>query len=140
MTIIELRKEIYNWRFTKKRAVDLSVGISALLLLEFVGRPIYRTYIYANEIYDFHIADTLGNTLGTIATVFFFLAVIGREKKLDYFIINAVTIGVVLDELIHPLRGKPIDPWDIVATVLTGGVCYVIYYFLHSSKKETKSA
>jgi hypothetical protein len=66
MTLNDFLSEFKNWKFTKYKAINFAIGLSALLLYEFVGRPIYRPYIYTNKINDFHIADTLGNTFGTL--------------------------------------------------------------------------
>jgi len=73
MILNDFVTEFRNWKFTKYKAINFGVGISALLIYEFVGRPIYRPYIYNNKINDFHVADTLGNTFGTLPTIFFLL-------------------------------------------------------------------
>ncbi len=127
MTLQELKEEIINWRFSKERVINLSIGLAALLIYEFIARPYYRPYIYSNNINDWHIADTLGNSLGTMATIFFFIGLIGRERTQHYFLITTVTISVALYEIAHPLLGKPIDFWDIIATFLTGGFCFMLY-------------
>ena len=36
-----------------------------------IGRKIYRPYIYSNGIFDFWIADTIGNFTGTITIIYF---------------------------------------------------------------------
>ncbi len=115
------------WRFTRVRRFDLLVALISIALYEFVARPYYRPYIYSHGINDFHIADTIGNTLGTLATVFTFLFLLGGEIKRDLFIINTVTISVAIYELAHPLLGKPMDPWDLGATIVSGGICHLIY-------------
>lgn len=78
MNLAELKDSIINWRFSKNRAIFLVIGLSALLFLEFVARPIYRPFIYSRNIFDFHIADTLGNSLGTIAGIFIIITFLGR--------------------------------------------------------------
>jgi hypothetical protein len=130
MTVDDFKREISNWKFTKQKAIYFAFGMSALLFYEFVARPYYRPYIYKNNINDFHIADTLGNSLGTIATIFGFLFLLGGEKKRDRFLIKTVTISLVVYEVTHPLLGKPIDPWDMAATIVTGGLCIILYTFL----------
>lgn len=70
MTIKELREGIGKWKFTRERITHLAIGLSAVLIYEFIARQIYRPYIYRNNINDFHLADTIGNSLGTIATIF----------------------------------------------------------------------
>ena len=126
----KIKIEIANWVHSKRRIVNMIVGISALLLCE-AARAYYRPFIYSHDINDFHVADTLGNSLGTVAAVFVFAALLGRDRAQDYFLIRTVTISVLVYEVAHPLLGKPIDPWDMVATVLAGIFCEVIYRLLH---------
>ena len=127
MRLKEITTELRNWKWTKYKAINFGIGISALLIYEFVGRPIYRPYIYANKINDFHIADTLGNTFGTIPTIFFLVAFFSNETTKGKYLIKLGTLSVVVFELAHPLLGKTIDMWDIVATIVTGLVSYLMY-------------
>jgi hypothetical protein len=129
-----LKTEITNWLHSKRRAMNLAVGLGAVLLYE-IARAYYRPYIYARGINDFHIADTLGNSLGTMATVFVFTSLLGHDIAQDFFLIRTVTISVLVYEAAHPLLGKPIDLWDMVATVLAGIVCEGLYRLLHGKLK-----
>jgi hypothetical protein len=131
MTIKDLREGINNWKFTRERIINLTIGFSAVLIYEFIARPIYRPYIYRNNINDFHLADTIGNSLGTMATVFVLIGFIGQGKTQNIFLIKTITISVALFEIAHPLLGKGIDPWDILATLFTGGLCFMLYKFIH---------
>ena len=131
MTIRELKEEVVTWKFTRARGINLAVGFSALLIYEFFARPIYRPYIYSHQINDFHLADTLGNSLGTIATIFIFLGLIGNNEVQHAFLIKTITISLILYEVVHPLLGKPMDFWDILATLFTGVACWVLYRFIH---------
>jgi len=127
MTLNDFKTELKNWKFTKYKAINFAIGISALLIYEFIGRPIYRPYIYENKINDFHIADTLGNTFGTLPTIFFLIAILSNDRTKGNYLIKLGTFSVVAFELAHPLLGKPIDIWDIIATILMGLVSYIIY-------------
>lgn len=130
MTLHELRQELSNWKLTRERIVHLGIGLTALILYEFVGRPIYRPYVYAHNIFDFHIADTLGNSLGTITTIFVAIGLLGREPAQHKFLIVTTTLAVTCFELAHPLLGKPMDLWDIAATLITGFLSYGLYILL----------
>lgn len=134
MTIKDFISELRSWRFTKYKAINFAIGISALLVYEFVGRPIYRPYIYANKINDFHIADTLGNTFGTLTTIFFLIVIFSSETIKGNYLIKLGTFSVVVYELAHPLLGKPIDTWDIVATILAGLFSYLIYNIIFKGR------
>lgn len=127
MTINNFIIELKNWKLTKYKAINFGIGIAALLFYEFVGRPIYRPYIYKNKINDFHIADSLGNTFGTLATLFILIAILSNERTKGNYLITIGTISIVVFELAHPLLGKPIDIWDIIATLVTGLITYVSY-------------
>ncbi|MFD2513146.1 hypothetical protein ACFSRY_04665 [Pontibacter locisalis] len=140
MTIKDLKDGITSWKLTRERIINLTVGLSAVLIYEFFARPVYRPYIYKNHINDFHLADTIGNTLGTIATVFVLIGFIGQGRAQHYFLIKSITVSVALYEIAHPLLGKPIDPWDIIATVLTGGFCLIGYKLIHPTSFDKESS
>lgn len=131
MTIKDLREGMLRWKLTKERIINLTVGFSAVLIYEFLARPIYRPYIYSNNINDLHLADTIGNSLGTIATIFIIIGFIGQGKNQNIFLIKTITISVTLYEFAHPLLGKVIDPWDIIATILTGILCLMLYKLIY---------
>ena len=134
MSLNDFKEELKNWKFTKYKAINFAIGISALLIYEFIGRPIYRPYIYNNQINDFHIADTLGNTFGTLPTLFFLTAILSNDTTKGNYLIKLGTFSVVVYELIHPLFGKPVDIWDIFATILAGLVSYLIYNGIFKAK------
>ena len=136
MTIKDLKSEIVHWKLSKGRIIHFAIGIGALLIYELVARPYYRPFIYSGEIDDFHIADTIGNSLGTIAAIFIFLALLTDNHEHGKFIMITVTISLVLYELAQPILGKPIDLWDILATVVSGTVCYLFYQLTDRKWKQ----
>ena len=135
MTLNDFKEEVRSWKLTKYKAINFTIGISALLIYEFVGRPIYRPYIYNNKINDFHIADTLGNTFGTLPTIFFLIALLSNDTTKGNYLIKLGTLSVVVFELAHPLLGKPIDIWDIIATIMTGFISHLIYNTIFKSRQ-----
>ncbi len=135
MTTDDFISELRKWNLTKYKIINFAIGISALIIYEFVGRPIYRPYIYHNKIDDFHIADTLGNTFGTLSTIFFLIAILSNEPTKGNYFIKLGTFSVVIFELAHPLLGKPIDIWDIIATIMTGLISYIIYNSIFKSRQ-----
>ena len=127
-----LKSEIANWFSSKRRVINLLMGLSAVVLYE-LARAYYRPWIYQNGINDFYIANTLGNSLGTIATIFVFVSLLGVDRAKDIFLIRTVIIAVTVYELGHPLLGKPIDPFDIIATVIAGIFSEILYRIIHRS-------
>jgi hypothetical protein len=139
MTLDDLKNEAISWRFTKYKLINLTIGLLALLLYEFVGQPYYRPFIYSHNIYDFHIADTLGNSLGTMAAIFIPIAILTNDKTYGYSLIKLITIIVVIYEIGQPLLGKSVDFWDIFATVLSGGISYLVFKWLFSKAEKTNN-
>ena len=133
-----LKIEIFDWLHSKRRIINLLIGLGAVVLYE-IARATYRPYIYSQGINDFHIADTLGNSLGTIATVFVFTSLLGHDPAQEYFMIRTVTISVLLYEVAHPLLGKPIDPWDMLATILAGAFCEIIHRSIHGPPRMVET-
>lgn len=136
MTLNEIKTEIRNWKLTRYKVINFAIGISALLVYEFIGRMIYRPYIYNNKINDFHIADTLGNTFGTFPTIFFLIAILSNDTIKGNYLIKLGTFSVVVFELLHPLLGKKIDIYDIIATIVAGFVSHLIYNGLFKDEKN----
>ena len=129
----KLKTEIADWLHSKHRIINLLIGLSAVVLYE-IARATYRPYIYSQGINDFHIADTIGNSLGTVAAIFVFTSLLGHDLAQEYFMIRTVTISVAVYELAHPLLGKPVDPWDLAATILTGVFCEILYRRINKNK------
>ena len=127
-----LKTEFSSWLASRRRIINLLIGIGAMLAYEIL-RAYYRPWVYAQGLNDFHVADTLGNSLGTVAQVFVFISVLGRTIQQDYVLIRIVTVSIVVYELAHPLLGKPIDPWDIVATVIAGVFCEALHRSIHKA-------
>lgn len=136
MTLKDFFAELKGWKLTRYKAINFGIGMVALLIYEFIGRPIYRPYIYNNKINDFHIADTLGNTFGTMPTLFFLVAILSTETTKGNYLIKLGTFSVVVFELAHPLLGKPIDAWDIIATIATGFISYWMYNRIFGQKPK----
>ena len=106
------------------------VGGLAFLVTE-AGREFYRPYVYSHGIDDFHIADTLGNSFGTIATVFIILSLTGKNRSWDYRFIAILALGLCGYELMQGPMGGSIDPFDILATLMSGVFCLVLHRVLH---------
>ncbi|MBU0692857.1 hypothetical protein KKC97_02225 [bacterium] len=120
--------------FSKDRLLKLSrirfiyAGAFALLfILTEVGRYIYRPFIYREGIYDFGVADTMGNSLGTLTQIFLYLALANPTKIQSYRIIGLVTIGYIVYEFAQPILPKGTFDWgDVFATLSAGLISLAI--------------
>lgn len=128
-------------RFLKidsKRVFLFIIFLLAFIITE-IGRKVYRPYIYSNNIFDFWIADTIGNFTGSIAIIFFDLAIINilPEKSKDgKWYILFITIGLIIYELVqYILPGRNTCDWrDIIATVIAGFISFGLYKLIYSGK------
>lgn len=119
-----------------RRLAYFLVGLVALALTE-LGRSYYRPFVRAHALNDFHVADTLGNSFGTITTVFMCLAVFGRGDASDRRFLFIGPVSVFVFELAQPLLGKRPDPWDLLATILAGGLSAALYLVLLRAVNRT---
>jgi len=114
---------------TPLKKITLFIGIAAFSITE-LGRSFYRPYIYANKIDDYFIADTIGNSFGTITAIFMILTLSGKGTKKDWSIVFIIIAGLLVYELLN-LSGKTsVDINDLIATIVFGIISVLIYYFL----------
>jgi hypothetical protein len=78
--------------------------------------------------------------LGTLPTLFFLVAILSNDPTKGNYLIKLGTFSVIIFELAHPLLGKPIDIWDIIATILTGCFSYLLYNVIFKSASPEKTA
>jgi L-rhamnose isomerase len=112
--------------YTTLKKITLTIGASAFFLTE-MARSFYRPYIYANDIDDWVIADTIGNSLGTVAAVFMILTMSGRGTSWDWRLVGMVIAGLIGYEMLPVFGNRPFDVNDVVATIVFGCVSIVAY-------------
>ena len=112
--------------YTSLKRITLGIGISAFLATE-VARSFYRPYVYANDINDWVIADTIGNSLGTVTAVFMILTMSGRGTRWDWRLVGMVIAGLVGYEMLNLFDDHAFDLNDLSATLIFGAVSASIY-------------
>ena len=122
---------------------NIRVTFFILFLFSFsiteIGRHIYRPYIYSHNIFDFWIADTIGNFTGTMAIIFFNLTISNPVYKKGRFFILFVTFGLIGYELVQGiLPGTNTLDWrDIIATVIAGLISFGIFKVIWRKLSES---
>lgn len=112
--------------YSALKKITLGVGISAFFLTE-MGRSFYRPYIYAHDIGDWVVADTIGNSFGTVAAIFMILTMAGRGTKWDWRLVGMVLLGLLGYEMLNLGSQHPFDLNDVLATLVFGGISTLIY-------------
>lgn len=99
----------------------------------------YRPFIYRNHIDDWGIADSIGNSLGTLTQIFLYLGLANATQKESYRIIAFVTVGYIVYEVVQPIlpRGT-FDMKDVIATVVAGLLAAVLVTIIHRFFPERK--
>lgn len=114
---------------TPLKKITLFIGIAAFSITE-LGRSFYRPYIYANKIDDYFIADTIGNSFGTVTAIFMILTLSGKGTKKDWSIVFIIIAGLLVYELLNLTGKTSVDINDLIATIVFGIISVLIYYFL----------
>ena len=112
--------------YTTLKKITLTIGASAFFLTE-MGRSFYRPYIYANEIDDWVVADTIGNSLGTVTAIFMILTMSGRGTNRDWRLVGMVIAGLIGYEMLNLVGDRSFDVNDVVATIVFGSLSIVVY-------------
>ena len=140
----------YFWtrdRLFKKSFLRLAylIAFTCFFILTEIGRKVYRPYIYRNHIDDWGVADTIGNSLGTLTQIFFYLGLANATRVQSYRLIAFVTLGYIAYELVQPIlpRGT-FDTKDVLATLAAGVVAAVsvavIHFFFPEKNPESTKA
>jgi hypothetical protein len=119
-----------------KRIAFFLIFVFMFFLTE-IGRKIYRPYIYSNDIFDYWIADTIGNLTGTIAIIFFDFAIVNPKHRQGRIFLIIITLGLIVYELLQYFSPRSILDWrDMIATLIAGLISWGIYEFLFKKLKE----
>lgn len=126
--------------FSWLRVIYFNLFVAFFLITE-IGRNIYRPYIYENNISDYGIADSIGNSAGVITQIFFALAIFHPNKIKGIRIIIFIVTGYLAYELVQPyLPRGTFDPNDIRGTAFGGVVAYLLFLLIHWGNTVINSA
>jgi len=104
-----------------------------------IGRYIYRPFIYENNINDFGIADSMGNSGGIIVQIFFGLAIFNSTKIKGIRLISFFIIGYVIYEIAQLFLPKGVFDWkDIYGTIIGGFIGLILFLLIHKVIKRNK--
>ena len=130
---IENIKRLDTFRIIYFVMFVLSFGITE------IGRYIYRPFIYENNINDFGIADSMGNTGGIIVQIFFGLAIFNSTKIKGIRLISFFIIGYVIYELAQLFLPKGVFDWkDIYGTIIGGSIGLILFLLIQKFIKKNK--
>ena len=129
-------------RLFKMNALRLAyfVAFVSFFVLTEIGRKVYRPYIYRMHIDDFGIADSRGNSLGTLTQIFFYLGLFNATQKQSYRLIAFVTLGYIGYEIVQPYLPRGIFDWrDVFATLAAGIFSALVVTVVHAIFPEHRA-
>lgn len=92
--------------------------MGAFVLTE-LGRYVYRPYAYEHEIFDFGLADSIGNLGGIVVQIFLGLAALNSTRRQSYRLAVFYSLGFVIYEFMQPYLPKGVFDWrDIYGTAV----------------------
>lgn len=113
-----------------RRILYFVIAVLFFFLTE-IGRNIYRPYIYSNNIDDYGIADSIGNSGGIIVQIFFMLAILNSPRKKVFHVIGFIVIGYILYEILQPYLPRGVFDWkDIYGTLIGGVISLFVLVFI----------
>ena len=114
-------------KLSKKQRIGFLLLSVLFVLCAALMNLLYRPYIYENNIFDFHIADSNSNFFAVPAAICFWLS-IEKSTTLSRLMYSPlyVSVGFVLYEFI----GLTYDVYDILATIISGCICFIVICFI----------
>jgi hypothetical protein len=113
----------------KKRKNALLISFS-LFIIGILLSNTYRPYIYNNNIFDYHLADTIGSWICIPSASLFFCAVSKKYNFIQYIGISFIAF------FIYEFAGfGTFDYYDIIALFLSTGITYLIYFVYKKNHK-----
>lgn len=133
-----------HWFFSPDRIrkvtrlrVIYALAFVALFLLTELGRHVYRPYVYRNGIDDFGIADTMGNSLGTLTQIAFSLGIANATRAQGLRIIAFITAGFIVYEVLQPILPRGTFDWgDVIATLAAGAAAALLVLLITAIWRE----
>ena len=113
-------------KLSKKHRIGFLLLSVLFVLCAVLMNLLYRPYIYENNIFDFHIADSNSNFFAVPAAICFWLSIEKFTVSRLMYSPLYVSVGFVLYEFI----GLTYDVYDILATIISGCICFIVICFL----------
>ena len=130
----QYHRNIHTYRIIYFVAFLISFGITE------IGRYIYRPIIYENNISDYGIADSMGNSGGIIVQLFFGLLIFNSSKIKGLRLIFFFIIGYILYEIAQLFLPKGVFDWkDIYGTIIGGLIGMLLFLLIHKVIKKNKN-
>lgn len=100
------------------------IGAAFFFILGAVLSNTYRPYIYKNHIYDFHLADVIGNLVAVPSLV---LLLLGLNR---YTLPKAVLYSVFVWTIYEILPIGVFDYYDLLATLISALITYCVLRYI----------
>lgn len=110
---------------TKRQVYHLLISIF-FVIMGLVLSHTYRVYIYESNLFDFHLADTIGNWVAVPAAVNFYLATSKKDMELKRLVFSIVVVYIFYEFMgLVGIHGV-FDWYDIAANIMSGILTYFV--------------
>lgn len=107
------------------------MGSGFFFILGIVLFNTYRPYIYENHIFDFHLADTIGN-LVAVPSLSLLLLAMRKYESLS----KAILYSIFVFTLYEIIPFGTFDFYDLIATYISGLLTYLIFLLFKRVNKR----
>lgn len=116
---------ILSKAYANRKRISFIVGLFLTLLGIFLNYT-YRRYIYANHLFDFHIADTIGSILCVPAAAFFFYGIINEKITFMRLLIGASIANILYELLSLSSIHGTFDFYDLIAIIAGTAITLIL--------------
>lgn len=111
----------------RHRMTHLIIGCLFIIIM-LLFRAYYRPWIYANDLFDFYLADTYTNLFGECVVFFIIASLLSPDKMYNPIkLLLHSSCGLIIYELLGLIiEGGLCDYKDIIATCIGGLLSYII--------------
>lgn len=117
---------------SKQRKIFLSITLFWVIVIT-LKDYVYRPYVYENNIWDMHIADSSSSFFSVIVGVFFAYSIERKQLFTHLGIVLLSELAFLFYEVVMSYR---FDYYDIWATLLGGYPAYLLSGFVLNKMKS----
>jgi len=114
-------------KYSTKQTIAIISGVFIALFGGVLSHT-YRPYVYSHHINDFHFADTIGNLVCVPATALVLWALFRGKYSFPKGILYSIIVFIIFEFIVS----VTFDWFDIIATLFSGIVTYLIYFLYKS--------
>lgn len=122
----------------KEKVRHLVIGCMMGLLALILSKT-YRPFIYQNNIYDYHLADTIGS-LFCVPSTSMVLYSFDKNNNYLYALILSFVVSVLFEIFSYPPHTGVYDRYDLTALIIGTLIAFTIYKLRKNRNRRLRTS